>query len=109
FSLAQQRADVRLEAIALANHPDPHAIAMQRGEVIADEAAQQAEQIADLARRPRPVLGRERKYGEIANTELVRGAHDPAQRLDAAAMTLRPRQSARRSPAAIAIHDDGNM
>src|SRR5215468_7641597 len=82
---------------------------MQRREIVADEAAQEAEQVTDLARRPRPVFRAEGKDGEIQDAELVRRTHDTAQRLDAAAMAFRPGQTARRRPAPVAVHDDGDM
>jgi hypothetical protein len=51
FSLVQQGADVRLQPVAFADHSHPHAVAVQGGKVVADEAAKQAEQIADFGCR----------------------------------------------------------
>ena len=49
------------------------------------------------------------KMVRIANAHFAGGAHGLAQRLDAAPMPLPARQPARRRPAAVAIHDDGDV
>ena len=81
----------------------------QVGEIIADEAAEQSEQIADFGRRPRPVLGAERKDREVEHADFMGGANDTAQRLDAAAMAFGARQATRGGPASIAVHDDRHV
>src|SRR5690606_9508927 len=72
-------------------------------------APQQAQQVADLGGRTRPVLRAEREDGEIGDAEFARGADGLAQRLDAPPVSFRPRQAARGGPAAVAIHDDGDV
>ena len=109
LGLVEQRADVGIEARTLADHAHPHPVAVQRRKVVADETAQQTEQIADLACRPRPVFRAEREDREVDDAELMGCANDPAQRLDPAAMPLRARQPARCRPAPVAVHDDGDM
>ena len=52
LGFVEQRADVGLKSLAFADNANPHTIGMQRRKIVADEAAQQAEQIADLARGP---------------------------------------------------------
>src|SRR5581483_8551145 len=74
-----------------------------------DEPAQQAEEVADFARRPRPVLRAERENGEIKDAELMRRLHHAAQRLDAAAMAFRAWQATCCRPTPVAVHDDSNM
>ena len=59
--------------------------------------------------RPRPVLRAEGKDRQDADAEIAGGAHRAAQRLDAAAMAFAARQAARRRPAPVAIHDDGDV
>ncbi len=109
FRLVQQRADIRLQSVALTDDPDPDAIAVQCREVVADEAPEQTEEIADLARRTRPVLRAEGEDRQIEDAELVGCANHPPQRLDATAMAFRARQAAGGRPASVAVHNDRHM
>src|SRR5207249_10153233 len=43
------------------------------------------------------------------NSEIAGGTHRASQRFDATAMAFPPRQAARRCPAAVPVHDDGNV
>ena len=61
LGLFQQPPDVRIEIAALADHAHLDAVLVQLGEIVADEAAQQAHQVADFGRRARPVLRAEGK------------------------------------------------
>ena len=61
------------------------------------------------AGRPRPVLGAEGEDGQVFDAEFAGRAHGAAQGLDAAAVALDARQAARRRPAAVAVHDDGDV
>ncbi len=100
LGLVQERADIGLQPCPLADHADPHAVAMQRRQVVADEAAEQSEQVADFGRRPRPVFRAEREDRQIEHAEFVRGANHAAQRLDAAAVAFRPAAGRARPPSA---------
>ena len=104
-----QAQDVGRQRVTVADDPDPDVVGVEIREVVADEELDQAEQVRDLLRRPAPVLGGEAVDREVADTELTGGAHGAADRLDAAAMTLDPRQSPPGGPAAVPVHDDGDM
>jgi hypothetical protein len=82
---------------------------MQRRQIVADETAEQAKQVADFGRRARPVLRTEREDRQIKHAEFMGRANDPAQRLDAAAVAFRARQTPRGRPAAVAVHDDRHV
>ena len=82
---------------------------LQLGKIVADEATQQSHQLADLGGGPRPVLGAEREDRQDFDAEIARRAHRAPQRLDAPAMTFAARQTARRRPASVAIHDDRDV
>ena len=72
---------------------------VQFGEIVADEAAQQAHQLADLVGRPRPVLRAEGEDRDDTDAEFARRADGTPQRLDAAAMSFargKPRAAAQR-------------
>ncbi|OIQ67880.1 hypothetical protein GALL_505390 [mine drainage metagenome] len=71
FGLFQKRADIGLQSLALADHPNPDTVAMQRRQVVADKAPQQAEQIADFGRRTRPVFGAEGEDRQVENAEFA--------------------------------------
>src|SRR6195256_6998144 len=104
FGFVQERADVRLQSVALADHPYPDAVAMQRRQIVADEAPEQAEQVADFGRWPRPVFRAEGENRQVQNAELAGGADHTPERLDATAMAFRPRQAAGRRPAPVPVH-----
>ena len=85
--------DVAVEPDALADDAHAHVVAVQLGEIVADEAAQQAHEIADFRLRPRPVLRAEREEGEDLDAEFAGRAHRAAQRLDAAPVAFAARQA----------------
>src|SRR6202030_1176321 len=109
FRLLQQPANIGIEIVAFADDADADIVLVQIDQIVADEAAQQPEQIADFRRRARPVFRAEGENRQDGNAELVGRAHRLAQGLDAAAMPLHARQAAAGGPASIAIHDDGDM
>ena len=63
----------------------------------------------DLDLRPLPILRRKAKKGEIRDANVCRSAHAFFCAFDAPAMALCPREPPLRGPAAIPIHDYGNM
>ena len=109
LGFVQERADIGLQPFPLPDHAHAHAVAMQRRQIVAYEAAEQSEEIADFGRRPRPVLGAERKDRQVKHAEFMGGANHAAQRLDAAAMAFSARQAPRCRPAPVSIHDDRHM
>ena len=88
FGLLQEGADIAFEVFTVANDADANVALVQFGKIIADEAAQQHQEIVDFRRRPRPVLGTKGENREDGNAEFTGRTHGPAQRLDAAAVTL---------------------
>jgi len=109
FGFFKQSPDVGRQVLALADNPHADIAFVQIGEIVADEAPKQRQQVANFRLRPRPVFGAERKDGEYGNPEIAGGAHGLAQRLDPAAMPFHARQTARRGPAPVAVHDDSDM
>src|SRR5207237_10869657 len=85
------------------------AVYSQRLQIVEDESPNQPDQVADFGRGPRPVFRAEGKNRQVEDAELVGGANDAAQCLDAAAVTFGARQTAGRSPTSVAVHDDGHM
>src|SRR5665213_2895629 len=109
FRLNQQPADIRFESLAFSDHAHAHIAFMQLSQIVADEAAQQAHQLADFVGGPRPVFRAEGKDGDELDADFAGRANGSAQRLDPAAMPFHARQSAGRRPTAVAIHDNGDV
>ena len=109
FGLDDERDNIGLEIVAFADDPDPDPVGVEFGEIVANEALEEAHQHRHLVRRTAPVLRREAIDRQELHAALDRRADDPAHRLDAAPMTLEARQAARLSPAAVAVHDDGDV
>src|SRR5947209_4240330 len=109
FSLLEKHADVSLEPLALADDANPDAITMQDREVIADEATQEAEQVANFGSGPRPVFRAEGEDGQVANAKFPGSAYDGPQGFDATAMPLGTRQASRGGPPSVSVHNDRHM
>src|SRR5262249_48774599 len=75
----------------------------------AERVSLEVHQVADLAGRPLPVLGGEREHRQVLQASFERSLDDVEQRLLAAVVALRPRQAALLGPAAVAVHDDGDV
>ena len=78
-------------------------------EVGEDEALHQPHQVADLFLGPLPVFGAESVERHRVDAEVARRAHDRPHRLDAGLVTGDAGQQPLFRPAAIAVHDDGDM
>src|SRR5262249_20056829 len=107
--IVDEREQLLIYTVALADHVDAHALAVELGQIAANEAAHQAHQVIDFARRPRPVLGGEAEDGKVLQPELDGGAYGAAHGLHAHAMAGRARQPALLRPPAIAVHNDCNV
>src|SRR5262245_1344873 len=82
---------------------------MQVARLAIDELAENAHEAIDVARRARPILGREGVKRQVAHPLLGALAHNPPDVLGAGAMPGQARQPALLGPAPIAIHDDRDM
>ena len=87
----------------------PDVVAQQRVQLEPQIPLQQHHQRRDLGDRTLPVLDRERVERQDADAEPGRALDDLAHRLDAGAVPLDPRQVPLRRPAAVAVHDDGEV
>src|SRR5690606_20537511 len=101
--------DVVGQAGAAAEDAHPHPLALQPLQVAGHIGAHQPHQVRDLLGGTPPGLGREAEYGQAADAQRRRGLHRALQRLDALAVTHGARQAAGLRPAAIAVHDQGDM
>ena len=81
----------------------------QRVQLGAQVALEQPHQRADFGGRPLPVLDRERVERQDLDAEAGGGLDRVAHGVDAGAMPFDARQVALRGPAAVAVHDDGDV
>ena len=109
FGLADQGGNVLRQPLAGSDHLNPHPLAMEAGEIAANEHPQQPEKELDLGGRARPVLRGEAEQRQVADAEVGRRRDGPADGLDPAPMAFAARQAPRLRPAAVAIHDDRDM
>ena len=88
---------------------EPDVVGEQRIQLRAQIPLQQPHERADLGRRALPVLDRERVKRQHLETETRGGLDRVADRIDPGAMALDARQVTLRGPAAVAVHDDGDV
>ena len=89
----------RLDPVAPAEEPRPHALLGEVGQLPVDRLREDLHQVGDLVGRSRPVLGREGVDGERLDPEVDRRLDGAPQRPRALAVALRdgqPRASAQR-------------
>ena len=94
---------------AVADDADAHAVAGELGEVLRDRDEHQAHQAGDLLARPLPVLGREREHGQVLDAAVGAGVHRAHERVDALLVAEEARHVPLLGPAAVAVHDDGDV
>jgi hypothetical protein len=91
------------------DHADAHAGTVELGEVLLDRDEHQAHQERHLLGRALPVLGRERKNGEVLDAPVGAGEHRLDERVDPGLVAEHARQEALLRPSAVAVHDDGDV
>src|SRR5690606_39722262 len=97
------------EGGVIAEDAQANALAMEAVELALDVEAEQAGELGDLGLGPTPVLRGEGIERQALDPGLARRAQRPPRRLRAGAVAGRTGQPARLRPAAIAVHDDGDV
>src|SRR3954451_11188367 len=97
------------DARAAADEAHPHALVVQLGRLAVDALAEHRHQTADLFRRARPVLGRERVDGQLVDAQVDGVAQPRLDDVGAGAVPLEHGKPARLRPATVAIGDDGDV
>ncbi len=103
------RAQAGAQPVAAPDHLQPYALLHAAWRFVFQVSRHQAHERIYFGCRTLPVVARERKEGEDADTCIGRRLHHAAGGFDPGAMAQDARQSARGRPAAIAIHDDPGM
>jgi len=93
----------------VADHPQPHIVGHQLGQVLAQEDTQQTHQVADLGLGPPPILRREGVHGQMLDTPFDAHIDQANQSLHAELVSDQPRHETPLGPPTVAIHDDGNV
>jgi hypothetical protein len=101
--------DVGRQSVAAAENAQAHARLLQPRQITGHIGPHQPHQVRDLLGRTAPVLGREAEDGQALDAEIGRGLDRALQRLDPLAMSHGARQAPGARPAAVAVHDDGDM
>ena len=99
----------RASSSCAADDAKPDVVAEQRVQLEPQVALEQRHQRRDFHRRALPVLDRERVERQDLDAETRRPLDDVAHRIDAGAVALDARQVPLRRPAAVAVHDHGDM
>ena len=102
-------ADVAGQLLFAADDAKADVVAQQRVQLEAQIALEQRHQRRDFRRRTLPVLDRERVERQDLDAETGRRFDDVADRIDPGAVAFDTRQMALRGPAAVAVHDDGDV
>ena len=97
------------QPVAPADHAQPHVVLLEPGDLGREEAAEQPHQRRHFGGRPLPVVRRERVERERADPEPRRGFDDAADGLDADAVALGAGPPPGLRPAAVAVHDEGDV
>jgi hypothetical protein len=101
--------DVVLKADPFADHPHANAFRHEPIEVARHIEPQQIEQRAHLLGGPAPILGREPEHRQMRDAEFAGSFHRAPQRFNTLGMPERARTVALLRPAAVAVHDDGDV
>src|SRR4029079_5552772 len=101
--------EVRIQRAEVANVPELGSLSMELLGLGFDCAGQDLHDSLDLFLRSAPVLGRERPEGQVLDPELSGLEGYPPDVLRAGFVPGQTGQPAQRSPAPIAVHDDGDV
>src|SRR5579871_4171261 len=107
--LAQRSAHRRGQPAQVADREQADVMLHHLAELALQVAAQQRHEAVDLARRAVPVLAREREQREVLDAQPPARLHHRAHRLLAGTVPVEARKAALLRPAAVAVHDDGDV
>ena len=109
FCLADARANLLPEAFDIADYLEAYTVLVQLLHLAIERREEQVHEQPHLLFRAPPVLARKRKQREVANTVIAAGLDQIAHPLHALTVAGDTRQPAPARPAAVAVHDDGNV
>jgi hypothetical protein len=109
LGVAELALHARVEPLDAADGHEADVVVHQRGQLFPQVLLEQHHQRGHFVAWPLPVLDGEGVEGDGAELEARRGLDDLAHRGDAGAVALDARQVARAGPAAVAVHDHGDV
>ena len=93
----------------VADRPQTDAVLDEHFRLAAQEMLEQPHERRNFVRRALQIFSRKGVERQVADAQLARRVNDGAHRLHTPAMTLDAREPALLRPAAVAVHDDGDM
>src|SRR6185436_7287456 len=97
------------QAVAAADHRQAHAVLHAAGGLLAEVVVEELHQAHRLFQGAAPVVGGEGVQRQRADAEIGRRLDDVVDGVGAAAVALEAGRAATDGPAAIAVHDDGDV
>ena len=108
-AVPQGRTGGERQPIDVSEHIQADALAFHTGNLLTEKLQQKGEQGCHFRLGAVPVLAGKRVERQIADAHFTAFGHDVARGFRAGAMPGLTRQAARLGPAAVAVHDDGEM
>ena len=109
FAGGDEIAYAPVEARRVADDLEADAVGMQLRDLLLERTREEIHQDRDFIGGPAPVLAREREERQVFDALLDCRTHRGAHRFDALAMSGDAREQPLVRPAAVAVHDDGDM
>src|SRR5262249_54452367 len=109
FGLGDTSLQPHTQRMAIANDAHAHVILVQTGNLPIKRIEEKSHEARHLFLRTSPILARECKHGKRLDAEPPALLDRPAQGLNAGLVSGAARQAASGCPAAVSVHDDGNM
>jgi hypothetical protein len=97
------------QPVAAADDGQTRSARKELSQLYAQIMAQQLHERAHFVLGPAPVVAGERKQRELGDAEIRRRFDDAPRRGDARPVSGRSRQTATQRPAAVAVHDNGDV
>ena len=107
--VADQGLDAAVKFGGVADHAQAYALGVEVADFFLQVEGKQTHQAAHFFEGAAPVFGTKSKQSEVANAALAAGLHDGAHAARTHGMAGRLGQAARTGPAAVAIHNDGDV
>ena len=104
-----ERSQLRRQHAEVAKKAQAVAVLFHRVDALVQVLLQKAHDAVDLVLRSLPVLGREGIDRQVINAEMLAVSAELSKRFGACLVPCRARKASLLCPAAIAVHNDGNM
>ena len=107
--LVDERSQLRRQHAEVAQKAQAVAVLLHRVDALVQVLLEKLHDAVDLVLRPLPVLGRKGVDRQVVDAEILAVGAKAAEGLRAGLVARRARQGTLLRPAAVAVHNDGNM